>query len=88
MRTENVIAQKGSKNSNLYIAAALPLAQVIIMGELKDRIIRLIEQNAAKKASDLAGQYVRAKPEQKETICAAIEVERCVAESCQECLGY
>ena len=29
------------------------------MGELKDRIIRLIEQNAAKKVSDFAGKYVR-----------------------------
>ena len=57
------------------------------MGELKDRIIRLIEQNAAKKVSDLAGEYVRAKPEEKEAIIAAIEVERCLAESCQECLG-
>ena len=35
------------------------------MGELKDRIIRLIEQNAAKKVSDLAGEYVRAKSGQK-----------------------
>ena len=75
------------KKQHLYRCCASFL-QVIIMGELKDRIIRLIEQNAAKKVSDLAGQYVRAKPEQKETICAAIEVERCVAESCQECLGY
>ena len=58
------------------------------MGKLKDRIIRIIEQNAAKKISQLSGEYARAKPEQKEAICAAIEVERCVAESCQECLGY
>ena len=57
------------------------------MGELKDRIIRLIEQNAAKKVSDLAGEYVRAKPEEKEAIIAGIEVERFVVESCQECLG-
>ena len=57
------------------------------MGELKDRIIRLIEQDAAKKVSDLAGQFVRAKSGQKEAICAAIEVEQCVTEGCQECLG-
>ncbi len=57
------------------------------MGELKDQIIRLIEQNAAKKVSDLAGQFVRAKPEEKEAIMAGIEVERYLAESCQECLG-
>jgi hypothetical protein len=57
------------------------------MGELKDRIIRLIEQDAAKKVSDLASQYVRAKSGQKEAICDAIEIHRCVAESCQECLS-
>ncbi len=56
------------------------------MGELKDRIIRLIEQDAAKKVSQLSSEYIRAKSEQKEAICAAIEVERCVAENCQECL--
>ena len=57
------------------------------MGELKDRIIRLIEQNAAKKASDLSGEYVQAKPEEKEAIQAGIEFERWLSESCRECLG-
>ena len=57
------------------------------MGELKDRIIRLIEQNAAKKVSNLSGEYVRAKSKEKEAIQAGIEIERWVAESCQECLG-
>ena len=56
------------------------------MGELKDRIVRLIEQNAAKKASELSGEYVRAKPDEKEAIQAAIDVERWFSESCQECL--
>ena len=57
------------------------------MGKLKDRIIRLIEQGAAKKVSQLSGEYVRAKPGQKEAVAAGIEVERYLAESCQECLG-
>lgn len=57
------------------------------MGELKDRIIRLIEQNAAKKVSDLSGEYVRAESEEKEAIQAGIEIERWLAESCRECLG-
>ena len=57
------------------------------MGELKDRIIRLIEQDAVKKVAQLSGEYVRAKSGQKEAICDAIKVERCLAESCQECLG-
>jgi hypothetical protein len=56
------------------------------MGQLKDRIIQLIEQHAAKKVSDLAGQYVRAASEQKEAITAGIEIEREIAQSCQECL--
>jgi hypothetical protein len=79
--------EKGSKNANLYIATTISFLQVIIMGELKNRIIRLIGQDAAKEVSDLAGQYVRAKSGQKEAICDAIEIQRCVAESCQECLG-
>ena len=57
------------------------------MGELKNRIIRLIEQNAAKKVSDLSGEYVRAKSEEKEAIQASIEIERWVSESCRQCLG-
>ena len=57
------------------------------MGKLKDRIIRLIEQNAAKKVSDLSGKYARAKSEEKEAIQAGIELERWVSESCRECLG-
>jgi len=56
------------------------------MGELKDRIVRIIEQNAAKKVSDLSGEYVRAKPAEKEVIQAAIDVERWLSESCQDCL--
>ena len=56
------------------------------MGELKDRIIHLIEQNAAKKVAELSGEYVRAKSGQKEAIAAGIDIERELAESCQECL--
>ena len=56
------------------------------MGELKDRIIRLIEQNAAGKVSNLSEEYVRAKSGEKEAIQAGIEFERWVAESCRECL--
>jgi len=59
----------------------------MIMGELKDRIIRLIEQDAARKVSDLSGEYVRAKSKEKEAIQAGIELERWVSESCRDCLG-
>jgi len=54
------------------------------MSELKDRIVRLIEQNAAKKVSELSGEYVRAKPAEKEAIQAAIDVERWLSESCRQ----
>ena len=56
------------------------------MGELTSQIIRLIEQNAAKKVAQLSGEFVRAKSGQKEAILAGIEVERELAESCRECL--
>jgi hypothetical protein len=57
------------------------------MGELKDRIIRLIEQNAAKKVSELSGEYVQPESGEKEALAAGIEFERWLAESCQESLG-
>ena len=56
------------------------------MGELKDRIVRLIEQNAARKVSELSGEYIRAKPAEREAIQAAIDIERWLSESCRECL--
>jgi hypothetical protein len=56
------------------------------MGELKDRIIRLIEQDAARKAAALSGEYVRAKPRDRETIQVGILFEKWLAQSCRECL--
>ena len=56
------------------------------MGELKDRIVRLIEQNAARKVSELSGEYIRAKPAEREAIQAAIDIERWLSEGCRECL--
>ena len=58
------------------------------MSKLKDQIIRLIEQNARSKVAVLASEYVRAKPEEKEAIQAGIEIERWLAETCQECLDH
>ena len=57
------------------------------MGELKERIIRLIEQNAAKKVAELSNDFVKAKSGEKEAIVAGIEFERWLSESCRECLG-
>ncbi len=58
------------------------------MSKLKDQIIRLIEQNARSKVAALAGEYVRAKPEEKEAIQAGIAIERWLADICQECLDH
>ena len=57
-----------------------------MMSDLKNQIIRLIEQNAARKVSALSSEYVRAQSGQKEAIQAAIEIERWLGQSCQECL--
>ena len=56
------------------------------MGELKDRIIRLIEQEAARKVVALSREYVRAEPSQREAIQAGIEFERWLSENCRESL--
>ena len=58
------------------------------MSKLKDQIIRLVEQNARSKVAALAGEYIRAKPEDKEAIQAGIDIERWLAEACQECLEH
>ncbi|MHC4728572.1 MAG: hypothetical protein ACYS17_15235 [Planctomycetota bacterium] len=56
------------------------------MSKLKNQIIRLIQQKAHRKVAALAGEYVRAKPEEKEAIQAGIQIERWLADSCRECL--
>jgi hypothetical protein len=55
------------------------------MTDLTDRMVQLIGRQAAKNLADLAGAYVRARPEQKEEIQAGIDFERWLAESCQQC---
>ena len=57
-----------------------------MMSDLKNQIIRLIEHNAARKVSALSTEYVRAQSGQREAIQAALEIERWLGESCQECL--
>ena len=56
------------------------------MSKLKEQIIHLIEKNAAGKVATLAGQYVRAKPEEREAIQAGIEIERWLSETARQCL--
>jgi hypothetical protein len=55
------------------------------MGETKDRIVRLIEQEATRKVADLSREYVRSEPGRKETVQAAMDIERWLAEGCREC---
>ena len=56
------------------------------MTELKDQMVRLIRDDAAKKAADFASQLVRAKPEQKEQILAGLDFEKWLEQTCQKCL--
>ena len=56
------------------------------MSQLKDQMIRLIGDNARGKVAALAGEYVRARPQDRENIQAGIEFERWLAETCQDCL--
>ena len=58
------------------------------MSKLKNQILQLIQQKARGKVAALAGEYVRAKPEEREEIHAGIEIERWLAETCDECLDH
>jgi len=56
------------------------------MTKLKDQMLLLVKSEARKKLADLSNRYVQADPSEKELIQAAIEVERWLAESYQDCL--
>jgi hypothetical protein len=56
------------------------------MTTLKDLLVQIVQRNAAKNIADLAGEFVRAKPEEKEGILAGLDFERWLAETCQVCL--
>jgi len=56
------------------------------MTELTDRMLRLIQADAAARLADLSNRYVHAQAADKETIQAAIEIERWLTESCEDCL--
>ena len=58
-----------------------------MMTELKDQILQFVRDNAARRAAKLAGEYVRARPEEREAILAGLDFERWLAEACQECIG-
>ncbi len=54
------------------------------MDQVKDQMLHLIEQEAAAKVADLSSRYFQAPPAEKETIQAAIEIERWLAQSCAD----
>lgn len=56
------------------------------MSELKDQIVRLIEQDARARVAALASSYPHARPEEREEILAGIEFEQWLADTCEFCL--
>jgi hypothetical protein len=56
------------------------------MSELKDQIVRLIEQDAKARAAALARSYPHARGEEQEEIMAGIEFEQWLADTCDFCL--
>jgi len=53
-----------------------------------DQILRGIRDRAWAEAKRLAGEFARAASEEKEAILAGLEVERWLAESCEEVLRH
>ncbi|MBN2269962.1 MAG: hypothetical protein JXN61_05065 [Sedimentisphaerales bacterium] len=56
------------------------------MTELTDQMLYLVQANAAAKLADLSNRYVHAQPSEREAIQAAIQFERWLVESCEDCL--
>jgi hypothetical protein len=56
------------------------------MSELKDQIVRLIEQDAMARVAAMARSYPHAGPEEQEEILAGIEFEQWLADTCRLCL--
>ena len=57
------------------------------MTNLKDNIIRNIQQNAAINIADLADEFINANPVEKEAALAGLDFERWLKQTCQECLN-
>lgn len=58
------------------------------MTKLKDRMVRLIQQDAAEKMAGFAAEMIHAAPEEKEQILAGLEFERWLEQTCRECLDW
>lgn len=56
------------------------------MKQITDKIMRQIEQDARLQVARLSKEILNAPSRQKEAIAAGMEIERWLADSCQECL--
>ena len=56
------------------------------MDKFKRKILAHIQHNSEQKIGQLASEYPRSKPEEREAIMAGILFERDLADSCQMCL--
>ncbi len=57
-----------------------------MMSKQKDHFLRIIEANSRQKVAAFSTAFARAPSEEKETLLAALEFERWVAQTCGECL--
>lgn len=55
------------------------------MVNLKDVLVTAVENEAHHRRGVLAGELVRARPENKEAILAEIEFQHWLADSCSDC---
>ena len=51
----------------------------------KDLLLRVVEVKARRRVAQLAYEFVRARSGNRESILAAMEFERWLADSCQDC---
>ena len=56
------------------------------MTTLKDQILTLVKADARRRLAELSNRYIQAQPSEREMIQAAIEVERWLAQGCDDCL--
>ena len=71
----------------IYKAGALSLSSVIYMRKFKERLLRIMQQRSNEKVAMLSKEYLRARPEEKESIMAGIEIEKWLSEVCDYCLN-
>jgi hypothetical protein len=53
----------------------------------REKLLSAMAQKAWGQVAWLAGRFVRAEPDEKESVLAAMEFERWLAETCDMCLG-